>query len=79
MHLDEVSQETWARVDRLLDRALDLPESDCEAWFASLGPEHRRDLPLLRNLLSRRVTAGRVDMLPRLATPQAPVPVWTSD
>ena len=79
MHLDKVSQETWARVDQLLDHALDLPESDREAWLASLGPEHRRDLPLLRNLLSRRVTAGRVDMLPRLATPQAPVPVWTSD
>jgi serine/threonine-protein kinase len=32
--------ESWTRLSRLLDEALDLPAADRERWLASLGPEH---------------------------------------
>ena len=51
---NELSQETWSRVDRLLDQALDVPEAEREAWLASLAREHGRDVALVRKLLSPR-------------------------
>ncbi len=34
-----MNAESWTRLNRLLDEALDLPPADRERWLASLGPE----------------------------------------
>ena len=35
-----MNAESWTRLSRLLDEALDLPHAERERWLASLGPEH---------------------------------------
>ena len=74
----EVSQETWARVDRLLDQVLDIPEAEREAWLAGLSPEHGRDVALVRKLLSPPASPSLLEALPRFPTPVAIRAAWAA-
>ena len=77
MDPNELSQETWSRVDRLLDQALDVPETEREAWLANLAPEHGRDVALVRKLLSP-ASPSALEALPRFPTPVSVRAAWSS-
>jgi len=47
------SQEQWAALSRLLDEALDIPESDRAAWLAGRRADHPELAPELESLLGR--------------------------
>src|SRR5262245_22319683 len=47
-----MNAESWTRLNRLLDEALDLPPADRERWLASLGPEHHAVKTRLSALLA---------------------------
>jgi len=63
----EQDQERWADLSRLLDRALELPETGRERWLAGLPPGERELAPRVRELLAHRAaSAPRFDTLPKL-------------
>ena len=48
-----IDAKIWARLNELLDEALEQAPATREAWLASLDPQHANLLPRLRDLLSR--------------------------
>lgn len=53
MQLFAIDARTWAELNRLLDAALDLPESDRMPWVENLGAEYEQLKPRLRDLVRR--------------------------
>ncbi len=49
----EIDAKTWARLNELLDEALEQPPSTRESWMAALDPQFANLMPQLRDLLSR--------------------------
>ena len=69
----DITPGTWAVLDRLLDQALDLPETEREPWLARLGPEDAVHADRLRALLAGAAAGSPLDALPCLeAPPEAP-------
>ena len=65
-----VDRETFARLDRLVDQALDLPADERERWLGQLGPEDAPLLPRLKDLLAA-AGGGRLATLPKLSASAA--------
>ena len=49
----EIDAKTWARLNELLDEALEQSAATRESWLASLDPQYATLMPQLRDLLSR--------------------------
>ena len=58
-----VDLNQWPAISRLLDDALDLPDSEREPWLARLGDEYASLTPTLRDLLGRRAVIETGDFL----------------
>jgi hypothetical protein len=61
--------KVWPELDRLLDRALDLPVGERQVWLASLPPRHDAMKPHLATLLAhaeRLETSDFLKVLPGL-------------
>jgi serine/threonine protein kinase len=74
----DIDPNIWARLNQLLDGALDQPPSRRDAWIAELAPEFEALKPQLRDLLSRAAqletgdflnTLPKVDFDPRQSAP----------
>ncbi len=64
-----IDPNSWAALNRLLDAALDLPESERVAWVESLGPEYVQLKPRLLDLLMRAGQSGAsgfLDTIPKV-------------
>ena len=64
----EIDETTWAALNGLLDRALDLHPAERLAWIDSLGTEYDALKPRLRDLLSNDVaprTSQLLDTIPK--------------
>ncbi|MFL6450032.1 MAG: hypothetical protein ACJ746_20480 [Bryobacteraceae bacterium] len=48
----DIDADTWSALNTLLDRALDLPQSERIAWVDALGPEYVSLKPRLRDLIT---------------------------
>jgi hypothetical protein len=61
----------WAKLDQLLDEALDLPPAERARWLDALPAEHEPLKPRLRALLANAAPgpAAPVQTLPKLAVP----------
>ena len=69
-HLD-IDAQTWAVLSRLLDEALDLPETERPTWLDALAPEYAPLKPQLADLLSRSGRVHGLNTLPALAPASA--------
>jgi serine/threonine protein kinase len=70
----KIDPESWPALSKLLDEWLDLPEESRAAWLESLGPEHARALPMLRQMLHAQAgveAASFLDTLPKMGPPVA--------
>src|SRR3954467_11444566 len=64
----DINADTWAALNSLLDRALDLSPAERVPWIASLGPEYEALKPRLRDLISRGLelrTSQILNTIPR--------------
>jgi len=59
----EIDETTWAVLNSLFDRALDLQRGERLAWIDSLGPEYDALKPRLRDLLSNGVALRTSQLL----------------
>jgi hypothetical protein len=55
--------KVWPELDRLLDRALDLPVGERQVWLASLPPRHDAMKPHLATLLAHAERLETSDFL----------------
>ncbi len=58
-----MNAESWVRLSRLLDEALDLPSSERVPWLAALGPEDEALKPRLLALLAHAPSVQAADFL----------------
>jgi serine/threonine-protein kinase len=82
MRRTRIDASTWARLDQLLDAALDQPASERGRWLDRLGAEHAEVEPRLRVLLSRAAEGDDdpyLDTLPKFDTDLLDVPELPSD
>src|SRR5215813_9082625 len=66
----EIDEATWAALNGLLDRALDLAPADRPAWVDALDAEYDALKPRLRDLLSGDAalrTSQILDTMPKLS------------
>ncbi len=66
----EIDETTWAALNGLLDRALDLVPAERMGWIDALGAEYDALKPRLRDLLANDValrTSQLLDTLPKLS------------
>ena len=67
----DLAPEQWASLRQLLDRALDLPPAERNAWVDRLDPCHAELAPRLRALLAHAETPAleqALGTLPRVET-----------
>jgi serine/threonine-protein kinase len=64
--MPKFAPEEWRQVFELLDRALDMPRAEREAWLASLEQTRPQLQPALRDLLARHASPETNDFLQRL-------------
>ena len=67
----DLAPEQWASLRQLLDRALDLPPAERNAWVDRLDPHHAELVPRLRALLAHAETPAleqALGTLPRVET-----------
>jgi eukaryotic-like serine/threonine-protein kinase len=65
----DIDAETWSALNSLLDRALDLPPAERQAWLDALGSEHDALKPRLRDLVCPGTvlrTSQILDTIPKL-------------
>jgi hypothetical protein len=77
MRRAKLDATTWARLNQLLDAALDQPASERGAWMDLLGPEHAALKPRLRVMLARASESDErpvLDTLPKFAADLADLP-----
>src|ERR1043165_6519305 len=59
----KLPRENWPTLSKLLDEALEIPESEREHWLAALPPEASALKPTLRQLLAMDSAAETRDFL----------------